>query len=171
MAKLSVSDRYRGLSLEETERRLEPLLQVEIPAGKGQKTFALSDFRSFLKMKGNRDVLAQKSAALLELETVANPLLKPAVAEYQLAATELAHGRTNKVQELITDAGQYRDLVLKRLDAIADYLNWFEATQIKVQSHDFDAYLRDAKAFNDAPPPHRDDPITRYMDVLEQQLQ
>jgi len=170
IAKLSVSDRYRGLSLDDTEKRLEPLLQVQIPVGKEKKTFALSDYRSFQKIKGARDVLTQTSAALLELETVASPLLKPAVSEYQLAATELSHGRNQKVEELIADASQYRDLVLKRLDAIADYLNWFEATQIKVQSHDFDAYLRDAKALNNAPPPHRDDPISRYMDVMEQQL-
>jgi hypothetical protein len=170
IARLSASDRYRGLSLEETEKRLQPLLQVEIPMGKETKTFALTDFRSFLKLKTSRPVLAQQSAALLELEVLANPLLKPAVAEYELAASELARGRTKHVEDLLKDAGQYRDLVLKRLDAVADYLNWFEATQIKVQSHDFDNYLRDAKALNDAPPPHRDDPISRYMDVMEQQL-
>jgi len=170
MARLSVSDRYRGLSLEDTEKRLQPLLQVEIPVGKETKTYALSDYRSFVKNKASREVLSRTSGELLELETLANPLLKPAIAEYELAAAELAAGRTKHVEDLIADAGKYRDLVLKRLDAIADYLNWFEATQIKVPSHDFDAYLRDAKAAANAQPPKRDDPISRYMDVMEEQL-
>jgi hypothetical protein len=195
LAKLSISDRYRGLSLPETVKRLDPLLTIDIPLAIERpkarrskkasepvaavavpaadalpiKTFPLASFPEYLKLRGSQEVLSQQAGKFLELETLASPLLKPAIAQYRVCVTQLAQGHTTGVAARMADADGYRQLVLKRLDAIADYLNWFEGTQTKTRSTLFDNYLRDAKALS-APAAHAPTAITRYLDVMEQQL-
>ena len=56
------------------------------------------------------------------------------------------------------------------MDQIADYLNWYEATQRTQASGSFDEYIRTADQLDKDTATPRDDPITKYMDSVEQQL-
>ena len=56
LARFAAADRYRGLSVDETEKELAPLLALEIPTGKdgAKKGFVIDDFEHYLKLPASR---------------------------------------------------------------------------------------------------------------------
>jgi hypothetical protein len=56
-----------------------------------------------------------------------------------------------------------------RMTEIDDYMNWFEATQMKSASGNFTGYLKavDQSSFQ---PARRHDPLSVYVDALEDQF-
>ena len=172
LARLSASERYKGLSLEETDLRLQGLLTLQLPGKKKGETqkFTLDQFGEFLKIKESKSGLLQMSAALLALQVIATPPLRPVITNYQGICDELAKGKTKGVAEQIAAADKNRRMILQRMNDIADYMNWFEATQSTVRSSTFDAYLKAASELT-AKQPRRQDPISRYLDNLETEFQ
>lgn len=172
MARFSASDRYKGLLPEETERRLVELLNFTIPSGKkGEvKNFAIEDFKEFVKLPEAPPVLANAGMKLQDLAAQASPLFRPVVGEYHAIVTELQRGKIKRTTERLKTVAKYREMVLLRMDQIADYLNWFEATQMVNRSNSFDDYMRTAREIS-SEPPKRDDPISRYLDRVELELQ
>lgn len=172
MARLAASDRYQGLSLPATEQRLAPMLSLEIPVGKSaeKKKFTLDQFEEFEKLPACRAALAELSTNLLGLGAQGSALFRPVIADYQQITADLARGKTRGVPERLAAAANYRELLLTRIDQIADYLNWFEATQMIEKSDSFDDYMKTARALaHDTT--RRTDGITRYMDVVQKQLE
>ncbi|MEA3188119.1 MAG: hypothetical protein QOD99_1949 [Chthoniobacter sp.] len=172
MARFSAADRYAGFSLPETEARLAAALMLELPGEKPGETrkVALDQFEEFRKDPASRPMLKQLGTNLLALGTQASPLFRPIVSDYRQIAEELARGKTRGIKERLASAAKYRELVLSRIDAIADYLNWFEATQESAQSDSFADYMKTARALAHDEPGKRDDVITRYLDVVQKQM-
>ena len=171
MARIAASDRYKGLSMEETEKRLASLLNIAVPREKqGEfENFALDDFRQFIKLPKARPVLAGTTSELMALSSQASPLFRPVVAEYQQIVVDLQKGKTRHTAERLKAAAKYRELILTRMDQIEDYLNWFEATQLVMSSNSFDDYMRTAEKIS-AGPPQRDDLISQYLDNIEAEM-
>ncbi|MEI8340237.1 MAG: hypothetical protein WCH43_01720 [Verrucomicrobiota bacterium] len=172
LARLSASERYRGLSLQETDQRISSLLTIQLPAPKGGeiKKFTIDQFKDYLKVKESRVVMNQMSAGFLALQQAGNPELRPVVMEYQAISGELAHGKTRRIKERIVAAETARGMILKRMKDIEDFMNWFEATQVTARSTSFDAYLKTATELA-APQPRRQDAISRYLDSVEIEFQ
>ena len=66
MARLAASDRFKGLSLEETEQRLTTALKFKIPtdkSGKTTKDFAIEDFKEFEKTRRRSRCLPRRTGA------------------------------------------------------------------------------------------------------------
>ena len=170
LARLAAADRYMGLSVEETERELTPLLTLEIPAGKdgAKKTFAIGDFAQYLKLPASRAVLAGRHNQIVALSTRANVLFRPVLVDCEQALALLARGKTGGVRERLARLAEYRASTLRRTDGIADYLNWYEATQSGGRSHAFDDYLKTAREISEQERQHRD-PIARYLDEMERE--
>jgi len=174
LARFSASDRYRALTVADTNARLEPLLRLEIVTDekKGTKeTFTLEEFRKFVKLRTAKPALLRQAATLAALQPKAHPLLRPVLAEYQRIATSLSERKTRKIEESLASVANYRAMVVERSDKIADYMNWFEATQVSERSGAFDSYLKTAKAIENTPQPRRDDPISRYIDQVEREFE
>ena len=172
LARLSASERYLGLSLQETDQRITALLTLQVPAKKGgeSKKFTLDQFKDFIKTKESRIALEQMSEGFLALQPLASPQLRPVVLEYQKVSRELSRGNTRGVAEQIASVASSRSMILKRMSDIEDYMNWFEATQVTARSTSFDAYLKTASELS-APAPRRQDPISRYLDNIELEFQ
>lgn len=174
MAQLSASDRYKGLSLGETDKRLAALLKITIPMGKPGETkdFTLADYKQFKKLKQSREVLANTVTGLQGLSAQSSPMLRPVVGEYLAIATELQAGKARRVEQRLKSVATYREMILTRMDQIDDYMNWFEATQIVNRSDSFDDYMRTAKALSDQNDlSKRPDAISQYLDRIELQMQ
>ncbi len=170
LARFAAADRYRGLSVEETDQQLAPLLTLEIRTGQGseKKTFDLADYASYLPLPGSRAVLAEHHAKLIALSTRANALFRPVLVDYEAALALLARGKTKGVRERLASIRKYRADVLQRMSAIADYLNWFEVTQRIGPNRDFDEYLKTAREISEQERKQRA-PIARYLDELERE--
>jgi len=64
---------------------------------------------------------------------------------------------------------EFRHAVLQRMNDIADYLNWMEATQFMRKSEDFEQVLSVVEE-SEYPLPKREDQISRYLDTIEKEL-
>ena len=171
VARTAAAERFRALSISETEQRLDDLLRVKIvDASRAIKTFALEDFSQWLELPARQPTLAKLNQALLVLAGRANPLYRPIIAEYQKVETLLALGKTNGVAARLARLKTSHEEISSRTHAIDDYMNWFEATQSKTRSGEFAEYLKAAARSLQAESRRRD-PISVYLDVLETQSQ
>lgn len=173
LARFSAAERYRGLSAEETDRQLQALLELEVmvdKAGKKQR-FPVGAFKDFMKLRGARTAAQAQQKEIVALSTKANALLRPVLADYEQVFALLGKGRTRGVAERIHQAEVYRTAVLLRKNEIADYLNWFEATQMGGRSGAFDNYLRAARAVEKEPQHSATSAaISAYLDLIEDEL-
>lgn len=174
LAHSSASNRFLGLSIAETEACIAPLLSLQVVTDekKGAKSeFALADYKHYLKYRTARAALLSRANDFATLQLKAHPLLRPVVVQYQQTTASLARGSAGRAEASLRDASAYRAMVVARMDKIADYLNWFEATQMPERSGAFDDYLKAAAALENAQPPKRDDPISRYIDQVEREFE
>ncbi len=172
LASLSAADRYQGLSLTETSQQLDALLTFDVAIDKTGKTkpFTMAQYPAFAKAPGAAAALDTLSLHLLNLEAQSNPLMREVVGAYQNLAVQLAHHEDAHLESRLAALADYRARLTTRMDRIADYLNWYEATQRTQASGSFDEYIRTADQLENDPAPRRADPISKYMDSIEQQL-
>ena len=172
LANISASDRYKGLSQEETEKRLAALLKFTIPVNKAGETkvFSIEDYKDFVKLPQARTILANAASGLQALTAQADPLYRPITGEYHAIVEELQRGKTRHVDVRLKNIAKYREMISTRTEQVADYLNWFEATQMVTRSNSFEDYMKTANELSDDAP-KRDDLISKYLDDIELQLQ
>lgn len=171
MARLSTADDYEGYTPEETESRLTDLFVIKVPM-RGEKEpqiFDIQEFKKYLKLVGARKELADRQYDFLQLEAKASPLFRPILSEYAEIADRISRGKTRGVTKKLAELEEYRKRVIDRMNEIADYLNWMEATQFGTRSESFDGYLRIAKE-PELPRARRNDAITLYLDKVEKQM-
>ena len=171
LARFAAVDRYQGLTVEDTGKALAPLLQIEFVTNKkgDKKTFALSDFAQFTKLSSSRATLSARHSEIMALSTRANALMRPVVGDYEQILALLARGKAHGIRERLAKAEEYRAFVQKRTTEIADYLNWFEATQMKTRSGAFDNYLKTANEISEQDRKQKG-AIGRYLDEIEQEF-
>ena len=174
LAHLADSDRYRSYTVEETEQHLQALLTFPGPADPGRgappKDYTLDDYREFTPFKRNAAILEGTRAALIELSGRANPLSESIVLGYQEVVGMLCRNRTAGVGERLRALEEQRQEVRKRREDIADYMNWYEATQVGTQSGAFEGYFRASHKLAARQHAHRPDPISTYLDEMETEL-
>lgn len=170
IARLSATDRFQGLSPEETDAQLAALLSFELPTNKQdeKRSFTVGEFAQYLKLPASRAALATAQSNVVALSAQANALYRPVVAEYEQILGLLGRGKTSGLKERLLRVENYRETVLRRTAEIADYLNWIEATQIATRSEKFDGYLQVANEMET--PVKRNDPISRYLDEIAQEF-
>ena len=170
LARLGASNRYRGLSLGETDKQLAALLEIELVIDKAgtKKKFAVAEYNQFLKLPAARAALTVRRQEFLALSAQANALLRPVIADYDEILALLIRGKTQKLTERIEDTEGYRTAVLTRMDKIADYMNWYEATQLGTRTHEFDSYLKAVDELS-RDENHVFEPIKRYLDTIEKE--
>lgn len=168
LARFAASERYRGLTAAATDKELSALLQfnLAVDAAGTRKTFNLSEYEKFAALPATRPVLAEKQKALAGLSTQAHALFRPVLTDYQEILTLLSKGKTRGLPERLAALERYRSGVLLHMGEIADYLNWYEATQLGTRTNAFDSYLKAANALSNLDGP-RSDAIAHYLDQLQ----
>ena len=173
----STLDRLRNfqisqlLTFAESERRLDELLRVKISqTNNPTKIAALDEFAQRKISPGEKMALSQLSRDLLVFVAQANPVLRPIVREYQQITALLARGKRRAIAKRLSRLDVTHKQLAARMSDIDDYMNWFEATQMNKGSGYFSDYL---KAVNQSQlaPPNRRDPLSVYVDALEDQFE
>ena len=171
LARLSTADQFHPYTTQETEQHLLPLLSFQnLPDPKRPgvtKTYTLDDYAEFTGHKQNRQLLEGTRRGLVELSGRANPLSRPIVLGYQEVVETLEQEHTKGVGPRLQTLAAERKRVLKQREQIADYLNWYEATQVPEQSGAFETYFRAARQLENPQPVHRPDAVSAYLDELE----
>jgi hypothetical protein len=169
MARASTADRVEKLSVRATNEHLVRLLDaIRAPEGTGKQQAPVEGpaaMPSLAREESGRNSLRRLTEDLLRLEGRAHPLLRPVVEEYRDVASDLATRKTRGADKRLAAAAELRKAILSRAEAVADMLNWFEATQIETP------------AFTDPPGsapsravPPRADPLTLEIDSAQRSL-
>jgi hypothetical protein len=171
LTELAKSGQWRGLTPAATDAELNAALTLAIPMDKAGRTqsFPIADFEKFITLPGAKSALLAAQLRVVTLSTKASGLYRPILAEYEEICRLLAARKMRGIAERLQKMAAYRKSVLQRLDHITDYLNWYEATQTRGPTGQFDKYLRAAEAAAPKPPPFQspDPRISNYLDALE----
>lgn len=142
IARASATDQLEALSIPETEKQLTLVMEDLRPAPDPKKP-ELDKLAGPLAMpvlareKNGRFLLARKAEELLRLEGRAHPIYRPVVEEYRQIASELATKPRRDAEKRLLAVGELRAALYARCEAMADYVNWFEATQLDTPSEAF----------------------------------
>jgi hypothetical protein len=162
---------FRLLTFAESEQRLDELLRVKIlEPEKPVKLVRLDELTQHKLSASEKMALDQLKRDLMFLVPQTNPVLRPIGREYQGVAALLARGKRRGVQKRLSRLELTRQQLAARMTEIDDYVNWFEATQMNRGSGNFTGYLK-AVDQSQVPAPRRHDPLSVYVDALEDQFQ
>ena len=152
------SRRTELLGFGESEAQLEALLQ------------ALSlEALCHKKLDATQKLELKKfSEDLMLLAAHANPALRPIVENYQQLAAQLALGKNHGVAAKLSDLKKLRMQLGARMSEIDDYMNWFEATQLKTASGLFETVKVSLDPSETRP--RRHDNFSTYLDAMESQF-
>jgi hypothetical protein len=174
VARLSERQTYQLLTFAESERRLDELLQIKISDGSRNrerpKVANLSELSRRKLSPEEKAAVNHMSQALLLLVGTAHPVLRPVAREYQQIAALLIRGKRRGIAKRVSHLDGTRKELAARMGDIDDYMNWFEATQMGNQSGAFSDYLK-AASQSQVSAPRRRDPLSVYLDALEDQIE
>ena len=161
---------FRLLTFAESDRRLDELLSVKIfEPNKPVKMARLDELTQHKPSASEKKALDQLRRDLLFFVPQINPVLRPIAREYQEIAALLARGKRRGMAERLSRLEVTHQQLASRMSEVDDYMNWFEATQMKSGSGNFTGYLK-AVDQSQVPAPRRHDPLSVYVDALEDQF-
>ena len=161
---------FRLLTFAESVQRLDELLRVKISEPrKPEKVVRLDELAQHKLSASEKMALDQLKRDLLFFVPQSNPVLRPIGREYQEIAALLARGKRRGIAKRLARLDVTRQQLAARMSEIDDYMNWFEATQMKSGSGDFSGYLK-AVNQSELPTTRRRDPLSVYVDALEDQF-
>ena len=162
---------FRLLTFAESERRLDELLRLKISEpNKPVKLVRLEELAQHKPSVNEKMALDELKRDLLFLIPQTNPVLRPIGREYQEIAELLVRGKRRGVSKRLSRLELTRQQLTARMSEIDDYMNWFEATQMNSGSGNFTGYLK-AMDQSQLQTPRRHDPLSVYVDALEDQLE
>lgn len=159
---------FRLLTFAESDRRLDGLLTLKISESNKQVT--LEELAQRKLSAGEKIALDQLKRDLMFLVPQINPVLRPIGREYQEIVALLVRGKRKAVLKRLSRLEFTRQQLAARMTEIDDYMNWFEATQMSSGSGNFTGYLKAADQ-SQVPAPRRHDPLSVYVDALEDQVE
>jgi hypothetical protein len=162
---------FRLLTFAESDQRLDELLRVQISEPKKPvKVVRLDELAQHKLTASEKMALDQLKRDLMFLVPQTNPVLRPIGREYQEIIALLARGKRRGVLKRLSRVELIRQQLAVRMTEIDDYMNWFEATQMNRGSGNFTGYLK-AVDQSQVPAPRRHDPLSVYVDALEDQFE
>jgi hypothetical protein len=169
MARASASDRVGKLSVSATDEHLARLLdaiRASEEEGDGQAPpVGPGVMPRLAREEAGRNTLRRLAEDLLRLEGRAHPLLRPVVEEYREVVSDLAIRKTRGADKRIAAADELRKAILSRAGAVADVLNWFEATQIETPAFTEPPGRGPSRAV-----PPRSDPLTLEIESAQRAI-
>lgn len=162
---------YQLLTFAESDQRLAELLSRKISqANKPAKVATLDDLAKRKISPDEKMALGQLDRDLLVFVTQANPVLRPIAREYEQITALLSRGKKRGIAKHLAHLDATRKQLAARMSNIDDYMNWFEATQMKNGSGNFADYLK-AVDQSQTSASKRHDPLSVYVDALEDQVE
>jgi len=152
IARSSMLPRMASLTVEQSERELVDILK-SVNGGKSLPEAA--------KARGGAFLMRECTVRLFNLEFRAHPLFHPLLEEYRNIVTRLASKPKAPVSSKIQELENTRMLLVERSRKIADYLNWFEVTQLDEAENPHYQPSRTPAAIP------RNNPYSLYLDSLE----
>lgn len=132
--------------------------------------FDIDEYRQFIGYPDLAKTLKKNENMLLFLSYRAFPLHRPLIHEYQRVLLQLVEGDLKALDQRLVRLAKLRSLIFQSTNDANDYLNWYEATQLKMRSRAFMDYQRTLNDLN-RPLAPRDDNLSKYLDQIEREFQ
>jgi hypothetical protein len=130
-------------------------------------TGRVHDFSRFSSHEGAKAALEGSRTKLKTLGLRAFPLYRSLLSRYELAVGRLVDGKPRGVEADLKKLDAEREAIGQSLERVADYLNFYEATQAEGRSEAYEQYRRAREQLEKQGRPSRNDRISRYLDALE----
>ena len=123
---------YRLLTFAESDRRLDDLLELKVSEpNKPVKLVRLDQLALHKPATNEKMALNQLGRDLLFFVPETNPVLRPIAREYQEIVALLVRGKRRGIAKRLARLEITRKQLASRMSEIDDYMNWFEATQMR----------------------------------------
>ena len=132
--------------------------------------FKIDEYREFINYPDLAKALKKNENRLLYLSYRAFPLHRPMIHEYQKILLQIVEGNVKGVDQKLSRLSKLRSLISRSSNDANDYLNWYEATQLKIRSGAFMEYQKTLNELN-RPLPPRNDKLSKYLDEIENEFQ
>src|SRR5262249_51975459 len=143
LSRLKSLQTFRLLTFAESEQRLDDLLRMKISGpNKTEKLVSLEEIAEHKVLASEKLALDELKRDLMFLIHQINPVLRPIGREYQEIATLLARGKRRGIAKRLSRLQLTQQQLAARMSEIDDYMNWFEATQMKSGSGNFTGYVK-----------------------------
>lgn len=160
------------LSAAESERQLARALVTDwIPprdTKSGMIVLGIPDMIALPDKAERMRVLRQTWVAVRALGPRVHPVFRPLAEAHRSLLEDVMGGKTADLPRRLAMLDEERASLAARLDAIDDYLNWWEVTNGRGATADLDRYRAAMKAKPAAP--RQDDPIGAYLDEARRLL-
>ncbi|MFM7180829.1 MAG: hypothetical protein ACKO2G_05120 [Verrucomicrobiales bacterium] len=154
------------LSAGESERLLGRALLTELtPTGKTKAETVVLGLPDMIALSDKNErlrVLRQTWLAVRALGPRVHPVFRAVVEAHRVLIEDAMGGKTKELPERLARLDEERATLAARLDAIDDYLNWWEVTKGRGETADLKGYREAMKARPAAT--RQDDPIGDYLD-------
>ncbi|MGI8601745.1 MAG: hypothetical protein ACR2OZ_01965 [Verrucomicrobiales bacterium] len=140
---------------------------TSVPPPGQEKAVPLAEIDAILRIEKRDGVLKRNQSALATLNLQAFPLHRPIINAYQKVLGLLIKGKTKGLAQKLSALAAHRAGIIRRMGDVEDYLDWYEATQRATPSSTFDDYFKLLDKLEAHP--KRNDPISRYLDDIEQE--
>jgi len=131
--------------------------------------FHIDEYRQFISYPDLAKTLKINENKLLFLSYRAFPLHRPIIHEYQIILLQIVGGNVKGVDQKLARLSKLRSLIFRSTNDANDYLNWYEATQLKMRSGAFLEYQQTLNDLN-RPLPSRTDNLSKYLDEIENEF-
>ncbi len=131
--------------------------------------FQIDEYREFINYPDLAKALKRNENRLLYLSYRAFPLHRPMIHEYQKILLQIVEGNVKGVDQKLSRLSKLRSLIFRSTNDANDYLNWYEATQLKMRSGAFLEYQKTLNELN-RPLPPRNDKLSKYLDEIENEF-
>jgi len=131
--------------------------------------FQIDEYREFINYPDLAKALKRNENRLLYLSYRAFPLHRPMIHEYQKILLQIVDGNVKGVDQKLSRISKLRSLISRSSNDANDYLNWYEATQLKIRSGAFMEYQKTLNELN-RPLPPRNDKLSKYLDEIENEF-
>ncbi len=172
IARLAITDRSEFMTVAESEVQLLRVLDADILMMKGEEElrYKLTDIETIAASPQGKMALTNLAATLRQTGLRVNPLQQPIVNEYLeiLNIAIMPKGKLKGLQARILQTNALREQVRELGYDIEDHMNWMQATQVGRSSELFSGYFQAVKRFKREEPEKRVDPVTQYMDAMEE---
>ena len=132
--------------------------------------FNIGEYRQFIGYPDLAKTLKKNENMLLFLSYRAFPLHRPLIHEYQRILLQIVEGDLKALDQRLARLAKLRSLISQSSNDANDYLNWYEATQLKMRSRAFIDYQKTLNDMNKPLPP-RNDKLSKYLDQIEREFQ
>lgn len=144
---------------------------IDAPVKTKIVTCRIEDLDLYLGNENLPAILQKEQADLARIVSRAHPLFRAVILDYQATI-----GRLTAESDIPAAVSEFAELVARRTviqrqaEAIADHLNWYEATQMDSLSGKFEGFFETIDAMDSDLRRRRSDPISQYLDSLQQEF-